>query len=71
MKFASIDKTVRNSTWPAVRAPEHEYVKEAKKWCEEYQSDGRFYHHYTNTRWWFEREEDAMMFSLRWGAKRQ
>lgn len=66
MKWNNKNKTVRRKTWYAVHAPKREDIKDAVKWCREYPSDGNFYNHYTNTRWWFEKENDAIMFALRW-----
>ena len=34
-------------------------------WCEEHPSNGKFYSYHLGG-WWFELEEDAMMFILKW-----
>lgn len=70
MKFWAHDKAIRR-TWPAVKSGVKQWETGiAHRWCKEQESDGRFYWHYTNTRWWFEKEEDAMMFALKWGGQR-
>ena len=70
MKFWTHDKKLRR-TWPAVKSNVEQWdISKAHLWCKNHDSDGRFYWHYTNTRWWFEKEEDAMMFALKWGVKK-
>lgn len=72
MKWANIPKKERREQWHTVNAPLYEHVQEASMWCRAHPSTGRFYNHYTNTRWWFEKEEDALLFALTWsGAKQQ
>ena len=68
MQYANIAKKTRNTLWPAVKAPDYTAIEPAKKWCQEHPSNGKFYYHYTNTRWWFEKEEDALLFALRWSG---
>jgi len=58
-------KNTRRSEWYTSPPPPRDMINEAGKWCREHDSDGRFYNHYTNTRWWFEKEEDAIWFRLR------
>lgn len=65
MKYWNKDKIAR-SQWSTVTSPEIHKVSEAKKWCQNQDSNGRFYFHYTNTRWWFEYEQDALLFSIAW-----
>lgn len=65
MLWRNVRKQVRKD-WYAVPAPHQEDAKDAMKWCREQTSIARFYTHYTNTRWWFESEKDAMMFNMRW-----
>lgn len=70
MKFSNSEKMTRRTVWPHVKIPPNNWdIKEAHMWCRAQESDGKFYHHYTNTRWWFEKDEDAMMFALKWGGK--
>lgn len=66
MKWANISKTVRRSTWHTVTAPKNDEARLAGLWCRQHPSTGRFYNHYTNSRWWFEDEKDALLFSIRW-----
>ena len=55
---------LERKNWPIATAPKIENKYKAKTWCRNHQSAGRFYYHYTNTRWWFELEEDAVWFTL-------
>lgn len=66
MKWANPDKQIRRKQWIAMRAPPGRRVPEAVKWCRENGSDSKFYNHYTNTRWWFENPDDAILFALWW-----
>lgn len=69
MNFHNEDKKLRR-LWPTAMAPaKHSTIKAAHAWCVLHPSKGRFYHHYTNTRWWFEDENDALMFTLKWGGQ--
>lgn len=61
-----IDRKIRRKQWFAVPAPNEKDIDEAISWCKKQTSVGKFYYHYTNVRWWFELEQDAMMFLLRW-----
>ena len=71
MKFnGRIPSWQRNEDWFTSLPPDRRLMKKAKKWCHEYNSTGRFYYHYTNTRWWFEKQEDAVWFALHWGGKK-
>jgi len=63
------DKKKRLS-WISVPPPDIASVKLAKRWCQQQESTGKFYHHYTNTRWWFENEQDASLFLLFWAGKK-
>lgn len=64
MKWRNIPKKERRANWVTAEAPHDDRVKDAHKWCVDYESTGGFYYHYTNTRWWFEFEEDAIIFAL-------
>lgn len=66
MFWCNRSRKERRSYWYAVTAPDRSRVSEAAAWCRQWPSTGKFYYHYTNTRWWFELESDAVMFSLRW-----
>ena len=69
MKWTNKFKLIRRADWPVVSAPPMERVKEAHAWCAAQESTGYFYHHFTNTRWWFEHEQDAILFALAFGDK--
>lgn len=66
MKWKNIPKGQRRSEWHVVGAPSIENLDKAAAWCRANSSDGYFYNHYTNTRWWFSKEEDALLFALKW-----
>ena len=66
MKYWNKDKEVRRKHWFTVSPPKIHQQQEAKRWCQLQPSNGRFYFHFSNTRWWFEQEADALMFALRW-----
>ena len=68
MKYWNKQKAER-SNWRTVTAPKIHNIHQAKLWCQRNGSNGRFYFHYTNTRWWFENEQDALAFSLTWSGK--
>ena len=69
MKYWNKDKELRLQ-WAYVPPPASHLIPVAKRWCQQQASTHRFYFHYTNTRWWFENEHDATLFSLTWGARR-
>lgn len=58
-------RLVRMDTWFVVSPPPLGRFKEAHEWCKQNGSLEGFYHHYTNTRWWFESEDDALLFKLK------
>lgn len=58
----------RRATWHTTLPCPSRKVEQAHKWCNAQESEGLFYHHYTNTRWWFEKSEDAIMFALKFGG---
>ena len=69
MKWTNLDKDYRNAHWHTVAPPLQKSIKAAKNWCNNYHFSGRYYNHYTNTRWWFEDEQDAMLFALKWSGR--
>lgn len=69
MKWHNGNKWVRRDEWFAVPPPKQESMKKAKVWCDNYHFGGRYYFHYTNTRWWFEDEKDAVLFGLTWSGR--
>lgn len=66
MKFLNEKKKYREN-WKTSPPPGQQYIQAAKRWCQQNPGKGRFYFHYTNTRWWFEFEDDALVFALTWG----
>lgn len=68
MKYHNKQKRYR-LTWQTSPGPNIYHAEEAKKWCQQQPSLGKFYFHYTNTRWWFENKEDALHFALVWGNR--
>jgi len=63
------DREERREKWFAVTAPKQRSISKAKNWCDHYHLSTRYYYHYTNTRWWFEHEQDAMLFALKWSGR--
>jgi hypothetical protein len=68
MKYLN-KKKVERSSWPTAKPPKIHHRHDAKIWCQQQPGDKRFYFHYTNTRWWFEDEADALAFSLVWSGR--
>jgi hypothetical protein len=68
MKYENVKKQLRVN-WATAPAPNTIWVQPAHVWCTLQPSKGRFYRHYTNTRWWFEFEQDALFFALKWGGR--
>ncbi len=49
-------------------ADRHNVLYQTIKWCKQYKSKGMFYYQYTiHPVWYFELEEDALMFAIKWG----
>jgi len=69
MKWSNKEKQDRREDWCAVSAPQREEMQQAKEWCNQQESAGKYYYHYSNTRWWFEKESDAIWFVLRFNTK--
>ena len=65
MKWCNKSKKERRANWFTAQPPVYTCINEVHQWCNKYESTGRFYYHYTNTRWWFEFEEDAILFALK------
>jgi hypothetical protein len=40
--------------------------KECRNWCQEHLSDGKFTFRWKTCSWYFEKEEDAVLFPLTW-----
>jgi len=69
MKYWDKDRDLRVSSWTQIQRPKNLYHigdTELKRWCQEQSGDGKFYVYYGTDTWWFERREDAVMFTLRW-----
>ena len=56
IKVRILDTLKYKSNWDRVGA-----------WCRLQPSNGKFYYHYAGDHWWFQNEQDAIMFKLRWG----
>jgi hypothetical protein len=80
MKFYNKKKEYRN-TWTQVEGPAFSHRAEAKRWCQQYGSTGRFYFpELSNVRgfggfslkkgrkWYFENPQDALVFALVWSG---
>lgn len=66
MKYWNKQRDYRRLHWSTVPGPEIHRMNEAKLWCQRNPSPGKFYFHFTNTKWWFENKEDAVAFALAW-----
>ena len=65
MKYWNKQPGVR-ATWTEVKTTDFfGSGEERKRWCQNQDSDGKFYFYYQNS-WWFERPEDATLFTLKW-----
>lgn len=69
MVWSNKEKIERRANWHAVSPPINDSIKQAHIWCNKQESTGKFYFHYTNTRWWFEKKGDAVLFALMWSGK--
>jgi hypothetical protein len=67
MKYWNKDRDIRRRCWArVVRARGATPDSEVKRWCQQQSSTGKFYFYYGTDTWWFERSEDAVLFTLRW-----
>ena len=66
MKYWNKDKKIRTQCWHSVPAPSASRQQEAKRWCQQHSSPGKFYFYFAGSFWWFENEEDAFVFSMAW-----
>lgn len=66
MKYWNKQRDYRRLHWATAAPPPIHRMKEAKVWCQRNSSDGKFYFHFTNTKWWFENKDDALAFTLAW-----
>jgi hypothetical protein len=60
----SRNKKYRELYWTQVPIKEYLNSPKAKYWCQQQTGDGKFYVRYTE--WWFEHEQDALAFKLKW-----
>jgi hypothetical protein len=44
------------------------YDIELRDWCQAQNSQGQFFFHPMNGGWFFEHEQDALLFKLKWGS---
>lgn len=69
MKYWNKDKAVRVRCWTKVklntRIPRYPYAL-LKRDLQLNPSPGKFYMYHAGDNIWFEREEDAVLFSLKW-----
>lgn len=66
MKYWNKNKNVRQRCWTRVSIIQSKNPSEIKRWCQEYPSAGKFYFYYGSNNWWFEKSEDAIIFTLKW-----
>lgn len=64
MKYWNKQKAHR--AWTKVSIKTVDYNKECFLWCQRNSSKGRFYRYFGANSWWFENEQDAVLFVLRW-----
>ena len=71
MKYCAGDKYIRNTQWIKIRISSRLHIPKLRanvhKWCQAQHNEHHFYWHYSSDHWWFENEQDAIMFKLRWG----
>ncbi len=66
MEYSNVRKLERQEEWYPVPGPCSANRVLAYTWCREHSSTGKFYKYFAQTDWWFERKEDALLFTLRW-----
>ena len=65
MKYQSYKVAIPGVNGYIILGPSLEKFDNAVEWCRAHKSDG----HYSTVRgiyWWFENEEDALLFTLKW-----
>ncbi len=60
-----IQQVVKNG-WVQMQVDVAAPVSEIKRWCQLQGSTGKFYTYFGADSWWFENEQDATMFLLKW-----
>ena len=73
MIWCNKNKKIRRTEWFTAPPPPRERMREAGDWCRKLNvgPGSKFYYHYTNTRWWFEKAEDATMFALKFSEQKE
>jgi hypothetical protein len=66
MKYWNKDKRIRQHHWHRVERGNVLGYNETKRILQLHESPGRFYLYYGSRTIWFEREQDATWFLLRW-----
>lgn len=64
MKYWNKDKRIREAHWHRVKLMSWNY-SDLKLELQRFDSPGKFYLYYAGTYVWFEREQDAVWFSLK------
>ena len=67
MQWTNQYRSEKRSKWFVAPPPTTKNIRDAAQWCKQ-QPGGLFYYHFSNTRWWFQREEDALIFALKWST---
>lgn len=67
MKYWNKDKNTRQQHWFRVELPQKGWnYAQSKRELQLQDSPGKFYLYYGSNSVWFEREQDAMWFRLKW-----
>jgi hypothetical protein len=68
MKYWNKDKKVRQAHWHTVQMADHKgwNYYTVKRELQLLDSPAKFYFYYGSTTVWFEREQDAVWFTLKW-----
>ncbi len=76
MKYTKItNPTYASNEWHIIIIPTVLYTGPRWDWCRDYPSKGTFFCLWNNNNlpseyWHFELKEDALIFALKWGAKK-
>jgi len=74
MKFNAGNKKTRSNLWTRVKVKGQYDIhytidrEQKREWCKSQESNSYFYYHYASRYWWFENEQDALLFTLKWGS---
>ena len=72
MRYNGGVKKIRDSEWvkiPFLATGKNKHT--IHNWCNKQPGMTFFYHHYAGSHWWFEDEQDAIMFKLKWGSNNE